>query len=264
MSNKLSNILIVIFTVIFLASTSAIVIYRINLSQDKNNFEEISRHRQEVIEQAEADRGKSPRELTQKEKMDLYGITTLSEENEDLYAWINFSDAGIDYPVMYTPKVPTYYLRKDFYKKYSLSGTPFFDGRTDILKETEGSSPVCILYGHNMGDGTMFTNLKKYTSSESLKNAGTVVIDTKEGRREYKVFATVKVKEYTQMADRFYSTTMLKDSRSFDSYINFLKEISVAKSGEYPQFGDELLMLSTCSKHTKGGRLAVMAYRTEI
>ncbi len=83
----------------------------------------------------------------------------LYSQNNDMMAWIYLGEANIDYPVMYRAK--DYYLRRDFYKNYSISGTPFFDKGTP-LRHYDDKSKINIIYGHNMRNGTMFSNLKMY------------------------------------------------------------------------------------------------------
>ena len=88
-----------------------------------------------------------------------YNLKQLKEKNGDTFAWLKVLDTKISYPVMFTPKSPEYYLRRNFEKKHSMAGTPFLDGHTNLKK-----SKHMIFYGHHMKDGTMFNNLLNYES----------------------------------------------------------------------------------------------------
>lgn len=72
------------------------------------------------------------------------------------------------------------------------------------------------------------------------------------------------LKEYTRTADIFYNTTSIKSEEEFNKYINFLKTNATAISDDIsPKYGDDILVMSTCSYHVKSGRLALVAISTQ-
>ena len=81
-------------------------------------------------------------------------LEQLHTENQDLYGWISIEDTNIDYPVMFTPQDPEFYLRKNFQKEDAQEGVPFVDGRTDME-----NSMSMFIYGHQMKNGYMFNNI---------------------------------------------------------------------------------------------------------
>ena len=80
------------------------------------------------------------------------------EVNNNFVGWVYIPDTPLNYPVLQTKDYPEYYLRRDFYKKYSFAGVPFMD-----FKCTADESDNIILYSHNMLDGTMFSVVEKYS-----------------------------------------------------------------------------------------------------
>lgn len=74
----------------------------------------------------------------------------LVQENNHLAAWLMIENTEVNYPVMYTPDAPEYYLRKAFDGSYALSGSLFIGA--DCIPD--GSN--IIIYGHNMKDSSMF------------------------------------------------------------------------------------------------------------
>jgi len=50
---------------------------------------------------------------------------SIYKKNNDFVCWINIDGTLVNYPVMYTPDDPQYYLRRAFDKSDSQSGTPF-------------------------------------------------------------------------------------------------------------------------------------------
>lgn len=148
-------------------------------------------------------------------------LKPLFEKNPDCIGWICIDGTNIDYPVMHTPNNPQKYLRKDFDGEYSQSGVPFLDARCSIESDT------MIIYGHNMKNGTQFSDLKKYLSTDFRKSHSIIEFETKDGIR-------------------FFTVTAVKTTDVNDEIYNQLND-------------DGVLMLSTCYGNTKSGRLIIIA-----
>ena len=127
---------------------------------------------------------------------------------------------------MHTPSDPQKYLRRNFYGKYSQSGVPFLDGRCDI------QSTNLIIYGHNMKNGTMFADLKKYVDKDFLSAHRTVKFETADGVQTFTVTEVLK----TNISNEWYNRISAEDGRQ--------------------------LILSTCYGSGKDGRLLIIAAET--
>ena len=183
----------------------------------------------------------------------------LWKQNGDLAGWLSISGTQIDYPVMYTPDNPEYYLRRAFDGSYAVSGSLFIDGGC-----TPDSSHV-IIYGHHMKNGTMFGSLSKYADEDYADEHPVVCFDTLYERGSYEVMAAFYSRAYTdrdQDVFRYYQYTDLSDSEIFDEYVRQVKEAALYDTGISAQYGDSLLTLSTCSRHVQDGRFVVVARRT--
>ena len=150
-------------------------------------------------------------------------IQALIAENSDCIGWLSIDGTNISYPVMHTPSDPQKYLRRNFYGKYSQSGVPFLDGRCDL------QSTNLIIYGHNMRNGTMFSNLKKYVDRDFLNAHRTVKFETADGVQTFTVTEVLK----TNTADPWYDRISCEGGRR--------------------------LLLSTCYGSGKDGRLLIIA-----
>lgn len=150
-------------------------------------------------------------------------IQALIAENADCIGWLSIDGTNISYPVMHTPSDPQKYLRRNFYGKYSQSGVPFLDGRCDI------QSTNLIIYGHNMKNGTMFADLKKYVDKDFLSAHRTVKFETADGVQTFIVTEALK----TNTSDAWYNRIAAEDGRH--------------------------LILSTCYGSGKDGRLLIIA-----
>lgn len=176
-------------------------------------------------------------------------LAELFAMNGDCIGWIYIPDTAVDYPVMHTPSVPQKYLRKNFYGEYSQSGVPFLDGRCNT------DSDNLIVYGHNMKNGTMFSNLRYYTDSAFCDEHRTVELETADGLKLYEVFAVLK----TDNADEWYNFITADGKDDFDRRISEAKAQSLFKTDIIPAYGQRLLTLSTCYGSSKSGRLLVLA-----
>ena len=155
-----------------------------------------------------------------------HNIPALIAVNGDCIGWLSIDGTSISYPVMYTPSEPQKYLRRSFYGQYSQSGVPFLDGRCS----TVGGN--LIIYGHNMKNGTMFSDLKRYVDRDFLNAHRTVKFETADGVQTFIVTEALK----TNTSDAWYDRIAAEDGRQ--------------------------LILSTCYGSGKDGRLLIIAAET--
>ena len=88
---------------------------------------------------------------------------TLRGINTDIYAWISIPSCEIEYPIVQpTFEEDLFYLRRNIYREYEYSGTIF----TEKLNTKSFDDPNTVIYGHNMLNGTMFSNILKFKDKE--------------------------------------------------------------------------------------------------
>lgn len=85
-----------------------------------------------------------------------------SHINKDFVCWINIKNTNIDYPVVQGDD-NSYYLHRDIYGNYLYAGTTFLDYRNNY-----NGSKNLIVYGHNMKNTTMFSELEKFKKEDFL------------------------------------------------------------------------------------------------
>jgi sortase B len=177
--------------------------------------------------------------------------------NVDMCAWLYIPDTNIDYPVMQTLDDEEYYLYRDFYGNDDKNGTLFVD--TDCSLDDENAN--IIIHGHHMKSGEMFGSLEKYLDEEYGQAHSTIYLYTRDEVREYEVISVFTSKVYNEDTDQFlyYNYFRFDNEETFDEYYSNIKKMSVYDTGVEAEYGDEFLTLSTCSYHTKDGRLAVIA-----
>ncbi|MCR5034286.1 MAG: class B sortase [Clostridia bacterium] len=200
-------------------------------------------------------------------------LSTVYAQNSDLVGWINVPGTKIDYPVMQTKDDPEFYLHRDFKKESSASGTPFLDAGSTVLPRSEDEEVTWnwLIYGHHMKFGTMFHDLMEFEDKkfwEGHKTFTFAVYDPATGKTdngEYEVFAVSRSKIRAEDSDAFkyYQYAGLTSEEKFNEYVAGVEAESSYDTGITPEFGDQLVTLSTCAYHTKEGRFYVVGRRIQ-
>lgn len=103
-------------------------------------------------------------------------LTQLYELNPDFVGWIEIPGTAVNYPVVRGDD-NSFYLKTTFLGEPNRAGSIFMDFRA----RRDFGTPVTILYGHNMRDGSMFSALMKYTSRTFLEDNSEIRIITADG-----------------------------------------------------------------------------------
>lgn len=182
------------------------------------------------------------------------------EQNHDFAGWLSIEGTKIDYPVMFTPEEPEYYLRKAFDGRYAISGSLF------IGEGCEPDGSHVIIYGHHMKDGTMFGSLADYADRDYWVEHPTIRFDTLDSDGEYEIFAAFYSRVYKVNESgvfRYYQYADLSEPERFAEFVAQAQEAALYDTGVTAEYGDKLLTLSTCSYHTSEGRFVVIAVKKQ-
>lgn len=242
----------------FIISAAMLAGYFIKTNMEKKKLEELKA----IITQAPKSSSQSMQQPESSPPTDeeiLAGYNKLAQQNGDMVGWLSAQGTQLDYPVMQTKKSPEFYLRRDFDKKYAISGIPFADAKCDV--NLSGSN--VIIYGHNMKDGSMFGAVDKYQQADFWQQHKQLRFDTLTQRQLYNVFAVVVVDTDVQLPDAL-AAYQLKEGgtqEEFDKYISFLKEKALYETDITPIYGDSLLTLSTCNNIEDTMRIVLVAVK---
>jgi SrtB family sortase len=208
-------------------------------------------------------------------------ITTY-DRNSDLVGWIKIPNADIDYPVLQLRRYledgtavgsNEYYLHHDIDHNPSKHGSAYAEWRFPFTAAFRPDNTV--LYGHNMGDGTMFGPVARYYpyhvreggSLNFYLNNPLIYFDTIYGEGVYKVFAAMFVHTEEDKYDDVYDYFRKREFPDKESFYDFIQNI-MDRSGFYTnidiEYGDEILTLSTCYypfTQAVDSRVAVFARR---
>lgn len=224
---------------------SSYFIYK-NMQEDKKQ-EEIFEELENIVTTNETNEEKEQQE-------DNVNLNKLYKINNDIVGWLKIENTNINYPVMQTKDRPDYYLRKNFYKEYSVFGTPYIDENCDI----ENGNNL-IIYGHHINGNKMFGELENYKNEEYYNKHKFIKFYTLNEKAEYEIISVFKTTVYNDKGFKYYQYYNLEDEREFETFINKCKELSLYDTQKIAKYGDKLLTLSTCDYSQNNGRLVVVA-----
>ena len=129
-----------------------------------------------------------------------------------------------------------------------MSGVPFLDGN---------STPECdnlIIYGHNMKNGTMFSDITQYRDKAYCEEHPSIEFETADGLKVYQVFAVVCLNK----TDEWYGFFCFENEEQYQKAITEIKSRSLYDTEIEPQYKEQLLTLSTCFGDSKDSRMVVI------
>lgn len=177
------------------------------------------------------------------EALGAMDISVLQQINPDVVGWIEIPNTVVSYPILHTNN-NSYYLNKTWRKDYSSVGSIFLEceNRADL------SQFNTLIYGHNMRDGSMFSNLKDYQDTEYWQEHPTIYVASGGQVKAFDVYAAyvVGVWEITYGLE-------LNDPAVRQEFIDFGLAESEIDTGIIPTINDSILTLSTCTGTGRSG-----------
>ena len=183
----------------------------------------------------------------------VWDYKAMLEYNDESKGYIKLDGTRIQYPIVEHDD-NEFYLTRGSDKISNGAGSIFIDYRTAGL-----DGQMCILYGHNMLDGSMFKDLMNYRKSEFCKANPTFDIYVGYRHYIYYVFSTFAVKDDNEDVYKF----GFESDSDFTNWINRVySKSSYRFDCEKPDASDKCIMLSTCIDDD-GNRQVVCLYRGE-
>ena len=162
----------------------------------------------------------------------------MKKVNEDVIGWIYVEALGLSYPVVKGDD-NSYYLHRTYEKTYNFAGTIFID----YENSPDWNDCNTIVYGHNMKNGTMFGQLKKYVQEDAYAKSHYFWILTPEKNYRYEIFSA-----YTTAVNSNTYTLFKGPGKEFDEYVKDMKKNSEIKTEDVElDMRDHIVTLSTCT-----------------
>lgn len=228
------NILVCILSTIIAICIFTIASKKYNYYKDNKNYETLKESYENIMEEDSEGNG---------EEISL--DDNFKKINPDYKLWITIENTVIDYPVV-QGEDNDFYLNHNFYREESVSGTIFIDNRNNINEDRS-----LVLYGHNMKNGTMFTDINKFKDKDFFDNG---IIKVIKGDKEYiyEVFS-VFIEEANSISLKY----KFGSNDEFNEYINNIKEKSIYTK-EVENYSN-IITLYTCSYEFENARTIVCA-----
>lgn len=147
--------------------------------------------------------------------------------------WINVPETKINYPVMYSGD-NDFYLRRAVDGSYLRVGSIFLDYRCN----SDFTSRINILYGHNMSDGSMFADVMKFIDSSYFDSHNYGWLSTPNAVYKIDFFSVSQPENYDDFYDVNSDINLWLESLRENSFI--WRNIGISEE-------DRFISLSTCT-----------------
>lgn len=154
----------------------------------------------------------------------------LKEINKDIIGWIKIEGTNINYPILKSNDL--YYLKHTYDKKYNSNGSIF------TLDLYPFKNKVTTIYGHNMKNNLMFSELGKYLDKDFLYSHRNIEIYTEELNYKATIFSCYSI-------DVNVEENNIK-KLDFAEEIEYYKKASVCKTEDIGNI-EKVIKLCTCS-----------------
>lgn len=158
--------------------------------------------------------------------------------NADIVGWLRLDGTGIDYPFVQAAD-NDYYLRRDINGDYAYAGTLFMDANAN-RQFTQFSSAI---FGHNMLNGTMFSDVLKYKDAAFFNAFPTGWLFLEDATYQLEVFAYMEVSG----SDAVVYKTDYRDEREMQITLEYIAQNAQRYRNLSLTPKDRLVLLSTCT-----------------
>lgn len=173
--------------------------------------------------------------------------------NSDVIGYIYIPDTKIQYPVL-IGEDNEYYLNHDVNKKSSKSASIYVDYKykdTDIREEFLRHT---LIYGHNMNNRTMFSQVVEYQNLSFLEEHPYIYYENLQEQGRWRVFSV-----YELDADQETIKRKFPEDEEYVEYLTKIKERSIHPVEVNLTKDSKIITLSTCSDNLVNGRIIVHA-----
>ena len=176
----------------------------------------------------------------------------LHDRNPDAYAWIYIplgEGKDIDYPILHPRNIDddNYYLHHNIDRKYQFSGCIY----TQRWNGTDFSDRVTLVYGHNMLNGTMFTNLTYFQNQAFFDEHDTFYIYMPNRILTYRIVAAIQFDTRHILRSFDFSDDTVYENWIQNYILNPKAYNRSVREGAEVTVDDKIVILSTCLEHGK-------------
>ena len=256
MKKIISNIILLLLTIVCIVCIYEIAIWYMNNKHNKDLSKELN----SMANITETDTGKKYNKP--KNKFDPYwdfinyslinvDFEKLLKYNPDTVGWINMNESNINYPVVQTSN-NKFYLTHSYDQSYNDAGWVFMDYHNNP-KEFDRNTTI---YAHSRIDRSMFGTLRKATQKSWFNNKENHIIkfSTPEENTLWLIFSSYNIKNET-----YYIKTAFKDNDEYQEWLESMKKRSMFDYKTEVNTNDKVLTLSSCYNSSGSIKTAIHA-----
>lgn len=180
---------------------------------------------------------------------------SLTEQNDEIYAWITIEDTNVDYPIVQSDGNDEFYLKHSALDRSWLASGAIY---TEGCNKKDFSDPITVIYGHNGYSDTMFTTLHYFEDEEFFDEHPYFYIYLDGRKLTYQVISAFKYdNRHIMNSFNFYDADDLADFQ--DDILNpssTLKNVREDLDVEIDE-NSKIVVLSTCITNQKSNRYLV-------
>lgn len=226
----------------------------LDYKEDEAKYAEINdMFEQETASTSDTQKKKKTLNYSSSIKTWVWDYKAMLQYNDEAKGYIKLDGTRIQYPIV-EHEDNEFYLKRGSDKVSNGAGAIFLDYRTAGL-----DGRMCILYGHNMMDGSMFKELMNYREDDFAKKHQTFDIYVGYRHYIYYVFSAFSTTDDNESVYKF----GFEDDNDYQKWLNTVAGKSRYKfDNPLPGVDDKVIMCSTCVDNS-GNRQIVCMYRGE-
>ena len=248
--SAMSNVVLVIALAVFLFSAYKLISIYSEYHKGDKEYDNIAEDAVEVVtpEEDKADETEAGKAVTVHSSLKI-DFDKLQKINKDVVGWIQFDEPKkISYPVVKGADNDKY-LTTTYEGKKNSSGAIFMDA----ANAGDFSDKNTFIYGHNMKNGSMFGQLRKFKTKDYYEQNPFFYIYTLDGKEvKYQIFAVCIVEDTSRSYTRFYN-----NDEEYLDYLKYIKNIARYDTGVEVTAESKIISLSTCTNVSETQRILV-------
>ena len=219
--------------------------YYIRLQENKKIYEDLQSQTETQTLAAETEEKIAETEQSQTKPDIPVDFEKLWEINPEIYAWIEIPGTSVAYPIVQSASDNSYYLN------HTIEGMAGYPGSiyTEGINSKDFRDFNTLIYGHDMGDGSMFGGLYQFADPDYLKNHETLIIYTPEHKLTYRIFMSLTYDDRHIMGSFDFS-----ENQEREAYLD-----SIGNTDEEVTADSKIVTLSTCIATQPSNRFLVEA-----
>lgn len=244
-----SNIILVLAVCTFIFSAYKLISIYAEYHKGDKEYDSIAEDAIEILESQKNEEAEVESSKPKEHKRLFVDFDKLKKTNQDVVAWIQFDEPEkINYPVVQGEDNDKY-LYTTFEGKKNSSGTLFMDAYNNGAFEDRNT----FIYGHNMKNGSMFGQLRKFKTKDYYEQNPYFYIYTPDGKEvKYQIFAVCIVEDTSRSYTRFYNS-----DEEYMDYLKYVQDIARYDTGVELTADSKIISLSTCTNVSETQRLLV-------